>query len=152
MKLHALMFAVAVATGSAFAAGAYDTQPAPQTKAGETMHKAGSEVREAGAEAKADAKKAGSEVKHAVKKHQVRHTAKKVHKEHHASAKHHGTKHASAKHHPMHAAAKHPGQHMASRSDTRMMGGAPAPVTDLNAGARERRMDDAYAHWRALPR
>ena len=133
MKLHALMIAVALASGSVFAAGAYDTQPAPQTKAGETMHKAGSEVREAGSELKADAKKAGADVKHAVKKHEARHTAKKGHKEHHASAKHHG-------------------QRMASRSDTRMMGAAPAPVTDLNADARQRRMDDAYAHWRALPR
>ena len=93
MKLHVLTIAVALAAGSAFAAGSYDTQPAPPSKAGEVMHKAGDE-----------AHKLGAETKHAVKKHEMRHAAKKAEKEHHATAKHH-EKHAAARHHTKHAAA-----------------------------------------------
>jgi len=67
------------------------------------------------------------------------HKKKVVHKkraEHHASAQ---------RHHPEHVAM--------NRHDTRAMGAGPShPVTDLNASARERRMDRAYDDWLARRR
>lgn len=161
MKLHVLTIAVALAAGSAFAAGSYDTQPAPPSKAGEVMHKAGAEARQLGSEVKAEARTLGDKAKHAVVKHREKHAVARHHEKHasakhyekHAAAKHH-EKHASARHHETkHAAARHHGQQMVMRRDAHMMGAAAAtPGTDLHAAARQRRIDDAYAHWLALPR
>ena len=43
--------------------------------------------------------------------------------------------------------------HASAHHATRKMGaGAAAPMTDLDAGARQRRIDQAYADWRARHR
>jgi hypothetical protein len=109
MKLQALMIAVALAAGTAFAQAPNTTaKPAESStlSAGETMDKAPAKV------------------------HKKKVAKKKVHKQH-----------ASAKHHRQHA-----GMH----SSTHAMGaGRGGPATDLDAKARQDRMDQAYANWQA---
>jgi hypothetical protein len=111
MKLQALMIAVALAAGTAFAQAPNTTaKPAESStlSAGETMDKAPAKV------------------------HKKKVEKKKVHKQH-----------ASAKHHRQHAKA---GMH----SSTHAMGaGRAGPATDLDAKARQDRMDQAYANWQA---
>lgn len=89
-----------------------------------------------GGEKSSTAPAAGATVpkeEHKATKAKAKKTAKKHHKAHHAAARHHGQRHARA-----------------ARHDARAMGAAASgPSTDLNAGARQRRMDDAYANWRA---
>ena len=109
MKMQALMIAVALAAGGAFAQSSSPTYSAPaespKVSAGETMDKA---------PAKPQKKKVAK---------------KKV-------QKHEAQKHASGKHRRMHS--------------TQAMGaGMASPATDLDAKARQDRMDQAYANWRA---
>ena len=128
MKLHALMVAAALAfAGTAFAQSSYGTAPAP-----------------------ADASASGSmSSQHAAQTHHKKVAkAKKAHARHHASAMHHGQHmHASAMRHghQMHARA-----HMDHRNTRAMGAGAASPVTDLDARARDDRMNSAYDDWQRL--
>lgn len=134
MKLQALMIAVALAAGTtAFAQTPnYGSASSSTSTTASATHK--TEVHKKVAKAKHHRKEMHASAKHA--RHQM-----------HASAKHaRHTMHASAKHarHEMQASAHH---------NTRVMGAGPArPSTDLNARARQERMDRAYADWRATHR
>jgi hypothetical protein len=96
-----------------------------------------------------DSKAAGG-MDHPAKVHRKkvakRHDARS-HKEH--AAMHHGMEHASmhrGKHHGMEHAGMHRGMHHGAHA---MGAGASTPMTDLDAGSRQRRMDQAYADFRA---
>jgi hypothetical protein len=112
MKLHALMIAVALAAGSAFAQAPSSTYTAPadsgKMSAGETMDKAPAKVQK-----KKVAKKK-------VQKHEMQ-------------------KHASGKQR----------QHAKAGMTQAMGAGVASPATDLDAKARQDRIDQAYANWRA---
>jgi hypothetical protein len=131
MKLHALLIAVALAAGSAFAAP-HDSAKPPAGDAGS---------KSATVAASPDTAPAKVQKKKSRKAH-----AK------HASARHH-QQHASAHRHHMHASAHR--HHMHARlhgHHTRAMGAGPTGRTDLNAQTRQQRMDAAYADWQARRR
>lgn len=148
MKLPALLIAlVAFAGGTAFAQAPASKIPgeAPASVAAEKTAPAKVHKKKM-----AHKHKAAKAEKHASAKHHAAHhvaSAKRHHAQHMASAKRHHAQHlASAKHHGA--------QHMASaRHSTRAMGAGPAsPATDLNASARQHRMDSAYGDWLARRR
>ena len=119
MKLHALMLAVALAAAGTAFAQAYGSPGSP----GSSGSSAASPMTTEKAPAKVHKKKVSAK-------------AKKGHAEHHASAMHH-------EHHEMHAGA-HTEHH-----NTRAMGAGPAsPTTDLDARARQDRINAAYDDWR----
>ena len=131
MKLHALLLATALAaTGTAFAQS-YGTSG---SSGGSSATAKTTEV----APAKVHEKKVSA-------------TAKKGHAQHHASAAHHQN------HHEMHAKAGHHQHHEtharahAGHHDAHAMGAGPSgPVTDLDARARQDRINAAYDDWRRL--
>jgi hypothetical protein len=134
MKLHALMIAVALAAGSAFAqAPSTPASPSGSTAADTQSNVTG--IRGADAGTKATAKVHRKKV------------AKKAHASRHASVRHH--RHvASVRHHRQLARAEHRQMHAAAAHHTHAMGAGPA-MSDLQAASRQERMDRAYADWRA---
>ena len=143
MKLHALMIAAALAfAGTAFAQNSYGTAKAP-----------------ADVNASASAGASGSMSTHHAKPHHKVAKAKRMHARHHASAMaHHEQMHARAhmERHHMHARAKmerhemHARAHMEHHNTHAMGAGPSAPVTDLDARARDARMNSAYEDWQRL--
>ncbi len=131
MKLQALMIAVALAAGTAYAQAPNGSAKAPaDTQSSAATMNSGSQASSAGGSS-ADTHK----------------TAKPHHKvakkSSHAAQKEHASMHkkenmASARHHETHAQAG---------TNTRTMGAGP--TVDLNSRGRERRMDQAYADWQA---
>ena len=118
MKLHALMFAVALAAGTtAYAMSPSDSTTAPAATQGSGAAMNGS-----------------SDTHKAAKMH--RKVAKKAmhRREHHASMRHEEHM-ASARRHDMHRRGM----------DERTLGAGPS--VDLNSQSREHRMDQAYADW-----
>ena len=132
MKLHALMIAAALAfAGTAFAQNSYGTAKAP-----------------ADVNASASAGASGSMSTHHAKPHHKVAKAKRMHARHRASAMaHHEQMHARAhmERHHMHARA-----HMEHHNTHAMGAGPSAPVTDLDARARDARMNSAYEDWQRL--
>ena len=136
MKLQPLLIAVALVTGAAFAQAPNGTAKAPADMPAASP--ATSADQGAG---KVHHKKVAHKkhVSHHAKRHHEEHTAsarRHHHEEHLASAKHHGHEHLAMAHHNTHA----------------MGAGPSSPMTDLNAPARERRMDRAYDDWMARRR
>ena len=128
MKMQTLMIALALAAGGAYA-------QAPNASA-----KAPADVPAA---AVPTAQRADQATKVHKKKLAQRKAAK--HREQHASARQH-EQHAKARYHDEQLAGAH-------RHDTHAMGaGASSPYTNLDAGARQHRMDQAYADWLARRR
>ena len=120
MKLHALMIAVALAAGSAFAIAANDT---PATAPGTTAGASSSTTMDSGS-AKTTKKV----------------SAHKRHRKVHASRRHH--ERVAERRHERHENLTMNGRH------TRSMGAAAAtPSVDLDSTAREHRMDSAYNDW-----
>ena len=132
MKIPALLIAMALAGGGAFAQSTYSSDKAPA--------KAPAETQAAPAKAEQTTTTTTTTV------HKKKTSAKKKQSAHPKSAAMHHDSHHAAKHHESHhASARHHG--------TASMGaGVAAPVTDLNAGSRQQRMDQAYADWQARAR
>jgi Ni/Co efflux regulator RcnB len=134
MKLQALMIAVALVAGTAFA-------QAPNSTAAATANANASMSGTAAAstDMKADMKAGEKAPTHKMHK---KHVAKKRHHEKQAMAKHH-------RHHQLAMAHdKHHHLMASAHMNTRAMGAGPAsPSVSLNSPAREHRMDSAYNDW-----
>lgn len=151
MKLQALMIAVALVGGTAFAQAPYGSAKTPADKAAtmSSTNDASSSTRSAASDAdRATMPADKSHGKVAGKHHATHHASAKQHHHHAASAHHHQTHAAADHHHAKHADAGH-GMHGKAHHDTRMMGAGASPATDLNASTRQERMDRAYADWQA---
>jgi len=128
MKMQPLLIALALAAGTAFAQAPNGTAKAPADVPG------------------ASAATQNAEPAAKVHKKKVAHRKSAKHHEQHASARHHHEHYAKARHHEEHVAALH-------HHNTHAMGAGPArPFTDLEASARQHRMDQAYADWQARRR
>jgi hypothetical protein len=167
MKLHALMIAVALVGGTAFAqapngsakAPADTTTSTPAATSSSTGTNAAGSSRMAATDMDHTAKPATQSHKTVAKKHHAAkhastqhhaHVASTKHHEQHASAAHHQKVAAADHHHAVHARSSSHTMHAAAHHDTRTMGaGAPRAATDLNASSRQDRMDQAYADWQA---
>ena len=136
MKLHALMIAVALTAGAAFAQAApSDTQgSAPEKHKIVKMHKAAHKTAH---KAHASLRKSEHLAKAKTHRHemQARAELRKDRREMHARAERREDRR------EMHAQA---------RLNTRTLGAGPS--VNLNSPSRERRMDAAYADWQARAR
>lgn len=132
MKLQALMIAVALVAGTAFAQAPNSPAAAPANGSMATTDKASSST---DMQMEKAHKKMHKKVAKAKKHHASRHAMAQHHHHHMASARHH--------HHQTMASAGHHRHHM--MGDTHAMGAGPR--VDLNDSSRQQRMDGAYNDW-----
>lgn len=139
MKLQALMIAVALAAGTAYAQAPNGSAKAPaDTQSSAATMNSGSQAGSS-AGSTADTHKTAKSHRKVAKK--MSHHANKEH----ASLRRHENM-ASARRHEMHARAERREMH-ASRMSTRTLGAGPS--VNLNSRSREERMDRAYEDFRA---